>query len=151
MWEKALLIAVVIVALFAWLITLMLPSRAVPLPQDDPVIVNIVITARAFHPSLAKLPLDRDALIVFHNQDAELHAFVPQKFLEHVPLHVTGNGAPQCGEQGLIRVLIPSVGLAELRLRPQRAGRHEYRCDQPGHQMVAYFNVEEDVPNPVPP
>jgi uncharacterized cupredoxin-like copper-binding protein len=149
--KKFLLRAVAIVALFALLITLALPTRTAALQQDDPVMVAIIITARTFHPSQAKLHLDRDVLIVFHNQDAELHAFVPKKFLEHVPLHVTGNGAPQFGEQGLIRVLIPSGGLAKLRFRPQRAGRYEYRCDLPGHQMVAYFLVEENVNAQIPP
>ena len=40
---------------------------------------------------------------------------VPKHFLEDVLVHVDGNGAPQFGEKGLVRVLIPSGGQEEVR------------------------------------
>lgn len=56
--------------------------------------VDITIQARQFRPSSVSVPVDRHVVLVFHNQDVELHAFVPKRFLEGVPVHVDGNGAP---------------------------------------------------------
>lgn len=140
--EKSESIAAVILALFACIITPSSPLRADGMQNNEPVIIDIDIKAREFQPSPAKLPLDREVRLVFRNQDAELHAFVPQKFLEGIPLHLEGNGAPQFGDHGLVRVLIPSGGMAELRFRPLRTGVYEYRCYLPGHQMVGRFLIE---------
>lgn len=129
----------------AFVLTLSPHSRAVihSMPHPDPVVVEVAIRAREFRPSTATIPVNREVLLVFENQDVELHAFVPSTFLDDIPLHIDGNGAAQFGEHGLIRVLIPSGGLAELRFTLQRAGLYDYRCDLPGHQMHAYIRVEE--------
>jgi len=111
---------------------------------DAPAIrVDISIKARQFQPSPVSVPVGRHVMLVFHNQDVELHAFVPKRFLEGVPVHVDGNGAPQFGEQGLERVLIPSGGKEHIRFLPTTVGEFEYRCDLPGHQMVGRIVVEE--------
>lgn len=83
-------------------------------------------------------------VLVFTNQDAELHAFVPKHFLEDVPLHhVDGNGAPQFEEKGLERVLIPSGGREDIYFVPTAVGTFKYRYDLPGHQMIGTIVVEE--------
>lgn len=105
--------------------------------------VDIGIKARQFHPSPVSVPVGRPVVLVFHNQDVELHAFVPKRFLEGVPVHVDGNGAPQFGEQGLEQVLIPSGGKEHIRFLPTTVGEFEYRCDLPGHQMVGKIVIEE--------
>lgn len=130
-------IALLLVALF--------PVSAMPaelVAARAPLRVEIAITARQFEPSPVILPAGREVVLVFTNRDAELHAFVPVRFLEQVPLHVGGNGAPQFGEKGLLRVLIPSGGQAEIRFVPKAVGHYQYRCDLPGHQMVGGIVVE---------
>lgn len=82
--------------------------------------VDITIKARQFHPSPVSLPVGQQAVLIFNNQDVKLHAFVPQHF-ERVPVQVDGNGAPEFGEKGLVRVLIPSGGREE-QLMIQQAG-----------------------------
>lgn len=120
------------------------PLRASELEHDLPAIrVDISIKARQFHPSPVSVPVGRHVWLMFYNQDVELHAFVPKRFLEGVPVHVDGNGAPQFGELGLERVLIPSGGKEEIRFLPTTAGEFEYRCDLPGHQMVGKIVVED--------
>ena len=61
--------------------------------------VDMTIKAGQFHPSPVSMPVGRPVALVFHNLDAELHAFVPGRFLEDVPLHLDGNGTPQFGEK----------------------------------------------------
>lgn len=109
----------------------------------SPIRVEIAITARQFRPSPVSVPVGRQVVLVFTNKDAELHAFVPNRFLENVPVHVDGNGAPQFGGKGLERVLIPSGGREEVHFVPEAVGTFEYRCDLPGHQMVGTLVVEE--------
>jgi uncharacterized cupredoxin-like copper-binding protein len=109
---------------------------------DVPTVVEIAIKARQFYPSVVKLFAGRDVRLVFRNKDAELHAFVPIMFLDNLPLHVEGNGAPQFDQTGLKRVLIPSGGRAEIWFAPPSAGLFTYRCDLPGHQMVGQILVE---------
>lgn len=111
--------------------------------DDSAIRVDISIKARQFHPSPVSVPVRRHVMLVFHNQDVELHAFVPTRFLERVPVHVDGNGAPQFGEKGLERVLIPSGGTEQIGFLPTAAGEFEYRCDLPGHQMVGTIVVVE--------
>jgi plastocyanin len=118
------------------------PLRASEFEHDLPAVrVDISIKARQFHPSPVSVPVGRPVMLVFHNQDVELHAFVPTRFLEGVPVHVDGNGAPQFGEKGLERVLIPSGGTEHIRFMPTTVGEFEYRCDLPGHQMVGKIVV----------
>jgi plastocyanin len=119
-------------------------GQASPLEIDAQVIrVGISIKGRQFYPSPVSVPVGRPVMLVFHNQDVELHAFVPTRFLEGVPLHVEGNGAPQFGEKGLERVLIPSGGREEIHFVPTVVGTFEYRCDLPGHQMIGTIVIEE--------
>jgi plastocyanin len=79
---------------------------------------------------------------VLHNQDAELHAFVPVGLLAGVNFNVGGNGAPEFGPQGFKRVIIPSEGRAEFRFVPDRPGVFPFFCDMPGHEMKATIVVE---------
>jgi plastocyanin len=118
-----------------------------PDPDRLPIRVDITIKARQFHPSPVSVSVGQPVVLVFYNQDVELHAFVPQQFLEHVPVHIDGNGAPQFGEKGLERVLIPSEGREEIHFVPTTVGTFEYRCDLPGHQMIGRIVVEEQWPN----
>ncbi len=141
------------------LIAMLLASGVAPASSEVPhsvqkeecVAITIAIKARQFQPSTLTLPVGREVRLIFENQDAELHAFVPETFLEGVPLHVEGDGSPQFGEHGLIRVLIPSGGRAELRFTLQRVGLYDYRCDLPGHQMRAHIRVEEQRSPQLPP
>lgn len=110
--------------------------------------VDITIKARRFHPSPVSVPVGRPIMLVFHNEDVELHAFVPQQLLAHVPVHIDGNGAPQFGDKGLVRVLIPSGGREEIHFVPATVGEFEYRCDLPGHQMVGTIVVETQAAEP---
>lgn len=105
--------------------------------------VDMTIKAGQFHPSPVSMPVGRPVALVFHNLDAELHAFVPGRFLEDVPLHLDGNGTPQFGEKGLERVLIRSGGREDIRFVPPVLSTFEYRCDLPGHQMIGTIVVEE--------
>ena len=104
--------------------------------------IHISIAARSFQPSSAPLHVGKTTRLVFHNQDAELHAVVPVGLLAGLHLNIRGNGAPEFDEQGFKRVIIPSQGTAELRFIPVRTGIFPYYCDMPGHQMSATFVVE---------
>lgn len=140
---KAGFILVPPVALLLWALV---PVSAMPaelVASPAPLRVEITVKARQFEPSPVILPAGREVILVFTNRDAELHAFVPIRFLEHVPLHVEGNGAPQFGEKGLVRVLIPSGGQAEIQFVPQATGVYQYLCDLPGHQMLGEIVVNE--------
>lgn len=44
--------------------------------------MDIVIEARQCHPSPVSVPMGQQVMPVFTNRDVELHAFVPQQFLE---------------------------------------------------------------------
>lgn len=135
----------ILVMSVAILLLALVPLSAMPVElvaSQDPLRVEIAIRARQFEPSLVTLPAGREVVLAFKNRDTELHAFVPQHFLEQVPVHVDGNGAPQFGEKGLMRVLIPSGGRAEIDFVPKAVGMFEYRCDLPGHQMVGQIIVE---------
>lgn len=100
------------------------------------------IHARQFEPSTVILHVGQKTVLVFHNRDVELHAFVPVGLLTGVNLTIGGNGAPEFGEQGFKRVIIPSEGQAEIRFVPDRPGRYPYYCDMPGHEMRATIVVE---------
>jgi plastocyanin len=117
-----------------------------PALSASPIRVDITIKARQFQPSPISVPVGQQVVLVFHNLDVELHAFVPKGFLEHLPVHVDGNGATQFGEAGLERVLIPSGGREEIHFMPDVVGTFEYRCDLPGHQMVGTLVVEQPAP-----
>jgi uncharacterized cupredoxin-like copper-binding protein len=59
---------------------------------------------------------------------------------------VDGNGAPQFGDKGLVRVLIPPGGRAEIQFVSRAVGLYHYRCDLPGHQMVGEIVVKQAGP-----
>jgi plastocyanin len=146
MWQDCSLVRRIVVLFLAvlWLHGGQVFAQASQLGlAPSPIRVDITIKARRFHPSPVSLPVGRQVMLVFHNQDVELHAFVPQQFLEHVPVHVDGSGATQFGEKGLERVLIPSEGREEIHFVPTAVGTFEYRCDLPGHQMIGRIVVEE--------
>jgi plastocyanin len=104
--------------------------------------ITVQIKARAFEPARVTLHAGQKTKLIFHNQDAELHAFVPIGLLDGVNFNVGGNGAPEFGPDGFKRVIIPSQGQAEFRFVPQQPGVYPYFCDMPGHEMKATIVVE---------
>ncbi len=104
--------------------------------------VAITIRARSFEPVAVPLHAGRKTRLVFHNQDAELHAFVPVGLLTGLHLNISGSGAPQFDANGFKRVIIPSQGRAEILFVPVRPGTYPYFCDLPGHQMSGTITVK---------
>ncbi len=119
--------------------TVAAPPFAAPQAEEE---VLVEIRGRQFLPNTVILHAGRRTKLVFHNQDAELHAFVPVKLLVGVNLNISGNGAPEFGAEGFKRVIIPSEGRAEIRFVPDRPGTYPYFCDMPGHDMKATIVVE---------
>jgi len=109
--------------------------------QEEEVVVNMRL--RQFEPATVLLHSGRKTKLVFHNLDAELHAFVPVKLFMGVNLNISGNGAPEFSDEGLKRVIIPPDGRAEIRFIPSQAGTFPFSCDMPGHEMRAAFVVQE--------
>lgn len=120
----------------------LIAGDAMPANGADPPRVEIIIRARQFRPPVVKLPLGKPARLAFRNLDAELHAFVPKMFLDYLPIHIQGNGAAQFGASGLVRIVIPSGGEAEVWYTPPSPGLFTFYCDMPGHQMVGQIIVE---------
>lgn len=110
----------------------------------DQIPVVITIKGRQFHPPLVTLQVGHPATLVLENLDTELHSFVPKDLLRGVNLNVGGNGAPEFGEEGLKRVIIPPEGRTEIRFTPLHPGEFGYICDMPGHQMRAQIVVENE-------
>ena len=108
------------------------------------IVVNI--KTRQFEPSTLYLQAGEKVRLILRNQDAELHAFVPISLFHNATLHVTGNGAPDFGSQGLLRVLLPSKGQTEILFIPERPGTYPFLCDLPGHVMNGTI-VVQDKPN----
>lgn len=108
--------------------------------SEEEVIVRI--RGRAFIPPTVRIHAGRRTKLVFQNQDAELHAFVPGNLFNGVNLNIGGNGAPEFGDFGLRKVIIPGDGRAELRFVLQQPGHYPYVCDMPGHEMRATIVVE---------
>ncbi len=104
--------------------------------------VVITIRVRSFEPVTVTLRAGRKTRLVFHNQDAELHAFVPVDLLTNLHLNISGSGAPEFDANGLRRVIIPSQGKAEILFVPVRPGTYPYFCDMPGHQMSGSITVK---------
>jgi plastocyanin len=111
---------------------------------EEPAEELIVVTmhARQFDPPVVVLHAGRKTHIVLRNEDAELHAFVPNGLFTGVSLNVGGNGAPEFGEQGFKKVIIPSRGRADIRFTPERIGEYQFLCDMPGHEMRGTIVVE---------
>ncbi len=57
-------------------------GAAATLADANPQEVRIVINAREFQPPQFTLRVGREAVLVFENQDAEIHAFVPEGWLD---------------------------------------------------------------------
>jgi uncharacterized cupredoxin-like copper-binding protein len=104
--------------------------------------VIVLIEARRFEPSRIVLQSGHKTKLVLLNQDAELHAFVPGALFVGVHLNISGNGAPEFGDAGFRRVIIPSAGRTEIRFVPERKGIYPVLCDMPGHEMKATIVIE---------
>jgi len=117
-------------------------STLAPSATDPENLVMVTIRARAFEPDRVRLEAGRTTRLTFHNQDAELHAFVPVGLFTGLNLNVSGNGAPEFGPDGFKRVIIPAGGQAELRFVPDKPGVYPFFCDMPGHEMRAMIVVE---------
>jgi plastocyanin len=124
-----------------------------PLPGDPPSIVSpnnvpleeevlVRIRDRKFMPATVRVHAGQKTKLVFHNQDAELHVFAPGNLFDGTNVSVEGNGAPEFGEQGFRKVIIPGDGVAELRFTLEQPGRYPFICDMPGHEMRATIVVE---------
>jgi plastocyanin len=133
----------------AWLATgawagpsLWAASTLAPSNTDPEERILVTIKARTFEPDKVTLHVGHKTKLVFHNQDAELHAFVPVGLFTGLSINVSGNGAPEFGPDGFKRVLIPSGGQAEFRFVPEQPGVYPFFCDMPGHEMRATIIVE---------
>jgi plastocyanin len=127
----------------------------VPIPSSSPLasetlssedLVVVRIRGRAFLPDIVRIQAGRRTRLIFQNEDAELHAFVPGTLFNGVNLNISGNGAPEFSDLGLRRVIIPGGGRAELRFVLEEPGRYPFVCDMPGHEMRATIVVERPAP-----
>ena len=105
-------------------------------------LVLVTMHARQFDPQVIVLHAGRKTHMVLRNEDAELHAFVPNGLFTGVSLNVGGNGAPEFGIDGFKKVIIPSGGRADIRFTPERLGDYPFVCDMPGHEMRGTIRVE---------
>jgi uncharacterized cupredoxin-like copper-binding protein len=105
-------------------------------------LVLVTMRARQFDPPVIILHTGRKTHLVLRNEDAELHAFVPNKLFLGVNLNVGGNGAPEFSESGFKKVIIPSGGRVDIRFVPEHAGEYQFLCDMPGHEMRGTIRVE---------
>jgi plastocyanin len=141
---------ILIVSAFAW--PDFAPAEPPPAADSPPVLspndvgseeeVLVRIHGRKFLPPTARVHAGRKTKLVFKNEDAELHAFVPGTLFNGISLSVEGNGAPEFGEEGVRKVIVPGDGVAELRFTLRQPGRYPYICDMPGHEMRAMIVVE---------
>lgn len=111
------------------------------LQETKEVIVNI--KTREFQPETISFRSGEKIRLILRNQDVELHAFVPISLFQNATLNLSGNGAPQFGTKGLLRVLLPSQGQTEILFIPQRPGIYPFFCDLPGHNMKGRVVVHE--------
>jgi uncharacterized cupredoxin-like copper-binding protein len=105
-------------------------------------LVLVTMRARQFDPPVIILHTGRKTHLVLRNEDAELHAFVPNKLFLGVNLNVGGNGAPEFSESGFKKVIIPSGGRVDIRFVPEHAGEYQFLCDMPGHEMRGPIRVD---------
>lgn len=106
-----------------------------PADESQEMVVTIKIRSREFSPHTISLTMGQKTRLVLKNLDTELHAFLPVGLLANSHLNVSGNGAPQFGKEGLVRVLLPTRGQTEIVFIPSRPGTFPYFCDLPGHVM----------------
>jgi len=135
---------VLIVLLIAALVPTVAATAGAAEPEEA--LVTIEIKSRAFEPATVTLRKGQKTRLVLHNQDAELHAFVPVGLFTGVNFNLGGNGAPEFGPEGFKRVIIPSGGRAEFRFVPERPGTYPFFCDMPGHEMKATIVVGQMEP-----
>jgi plastocyanin len=110
--------------------------------ESDEATAHVVIRGRQFLPQRTVLHQGRKTRLVFQNQDSELHTFAPVKLFTRQSVTVAGNGAPEFGPDGLLRVIIPPDGRAEVSFTPANPGAYRYICDMPGHEMNAVIVIE---------
>ena len=122
----------------AWGIPSLAPSD--PHKARD-IVVNI--KTRQFDPPTVYLQSGEKTRLILRNQDVELHAFVPVSLFQNTTLQVSGNGAPEFGSGGLLRILLPSKGQTEILFVPRRPGHYPFLCDLPGHVMNGTVVVQE--------
>ncbi|MFQ5931480.1 MAG: cupredoxin domain-containing protein [Nitrospiraceae bacterium] len=145
-WSSWFQISLLLGITMLWLVGVAPASPPVPSlapsdtsPEEE---VYVKIHARQFEPTLVTLTMNRKTNLVFHNLDVELHAFVPVGLFVGVNLNISGNGAPEFGNKGFKRIIIPSQGRAEFRFVPTRPGVYPFYCDMPGHEMRATILIE---------
>jgi plastocyanin len=116
----------------------LVPTREIP-GKD----ITIHIKSREFSPNMISLTMGQKTRLVLKNLDTELHAFLPVDLLTNIHLTVSGNGAPEFGTDGLVRVLLPTKGQTEIVFIPSRPGTYPYFCDLPGHEMRGTIVVHQ--------
>ena len=130
------------ILLFRWNPVGATPSLAPSDPNEArDIVVNI--KSRQFAPDTLYLKSGEKIRLILRNKDVELHAFVPISLFKNTTLHVSGNGAPEFGPQGLLRILLPSKGQSEILFVPQHPGTYPFLCDLPGHVMRGTVVVQE--------
>jgi plastocyanin len=114
-------------------------------PADEGLEKTVVINIRSreFSPNSVSLTMGQKTRLVLKNLDSELHAFLPVGLLADSHLNVSGNGAPEFGSEGLVRVLLPTRGQTEIVFIPSRPGTYPYFCDLPGHVMQGMIVVHQ--------
>jgi len=114
-----------------------------PSDTDSETLVTINIKTRTFTPDTITLTAGQKTRLTIANHDMELHAFVPVGLLSRTHINLSGNGAPQFGKEGLLRVLLPSRGQTDIIFIPTRPGNYPFFCDLPGHVMRGHIVVQE--------
>ena len=147
LWVTRRIVGVVGLSSWVWLsnaagATSTLPTLAPSDPHPE-VQATVLIRSRQFEPGTVRLQVGQKTKLVFRNQDAELHAFVPVGLLNGTHFSLSGNGAPDFGPEGLRRVLLPAEGHTALLFVPQHPGIYPFFCDLPGHVMNGTIVVEE--------
>lgn len=117
-------------------------SATVRTPGQEETTMTIQIERRRFIPHVLHLRVGQRVRLILKNNDVELHAFVPTNLLVRTNVQVSGDGAPQFGDDGFHRVLIPSDGQVELVFASKEAGSFPFFCDLPGHRMNGTIVVD---------
>ena len=144
MLQRIVLVAIFLLLVFpsGWDLVEATPSLALS-DQNEAKDIVVNIKTRQFEPATVYLKSGQKTRLILRNRDAELHAFVPVSLFQNASLHVSGNGAPEFGSQGLLRVLLPSKGQTEILFVPHRPGTYPFWCDLPGHVMNGMVVVQE--------
>ena len=119
------------------------PVSLAPSSNSTEMPFTITIKTRIFTPDTITLVEGQKTRITIVNHDSELHAFVPVGLLSRTHINLSGNGAPQFGKEGLLRVLLPTRGQTDIVFIPTRPGNYPFFCDLPGHVMRGNIVVQE--------